>query len=379
MKKLFCLLLGLFLFLSASALAEYDQYRLTVGDVSAAVRWEIFPLDGHNVIVRAHNPGNWHVTWYRDGEPIRDLVPQGDYDRATSAEPVFEPDGSFTMLCRIPSDKPDTNGYNAPPPNASARWTEDGLTGITPLEERVKATRWDNRIVIYETDQYQRIRYNGKDSFIPLDLANTMWTSRWIALADEVLLTNYKNRETEESGVLCLDHGNVRFRIPKPDCWSLDYLPDGRRGFFASDWDIEEWTLKRNDSPVRMYHFNPDGQQDRRYLLQGDGVYLTPLQLFTDPGTGVRTLYGSMQSSSGKVNAVFAMGLDEDMNITGLDVRNIDPDYRKCETKIYLTAGGLAYVYLFNRDNPEAIRPALIPFSLMESSSDTHGLTLQQK
>ena len=86
-----------------------------------------------------------------------------------------------------------------------------------------------------------------------------------------------------------------------------------------------------------------------------------------------------MQSSSGKVNAVFAMGLDEDMNITGLDVRNIDPDYRKCETKIYLTAGGLAYVYLFNRDNPEAIRPALIPFSLMESSSDTHGLTLQQK
>ena len=137
--------------------------------------------------------------------------------------------------------------------------------------------------------------------------------------------------------------------------------------------------MKRNDSPVRMYHFNPDGQQDRVYLLQGDGVYLTPLHLFTDPGTGVRTLYGSMRSSSGKVNAVFTMGLDEDMNVTGLDVRNIDPDYRKCETKIYLTANGFAYVYLFNRDNPEAILPALIPFSLMESSSDIHGLTLRQK
>ena len=379
MKKLFCLLLSLFLFLSASALAEYDQYRLTVGDVSVAVRWEFFPLDAHNVIVRAHNPGNWHVTWYRDGEPIRDLVPQGDYDQATSAEPVFEPDGSFTMLCRIPSDKPETNGYSAPPPNAFAQWTEEGLTEITPLEERVKATRWDNRIVIYETDEYQRIRYNGKDSFISLDLANTMWTTRWIALADEVFLTNYKNRDTGESGTICLDHGNVRYRIPEPDGGSHDYLPDGRGGFFASDWDIEEWTLKRNDSPVRMCRFDPDGQQDRMYLLQGDGVYLTPLQLFTDPGTGVRTLYGSMKSPSGKINAVFAMELDEDMNVTGLDVRNIDPDYRKCESRIYLTAGGFPYVYLFNRDKPDAILPALIPFSLMESSGDTHGLTLRQE
>lgn len=218
MKKLFCLLLGLSLLLSASALAEYDQYRLTVGDVSVAVRWEVFPLDEHNVIVRAHNPGNWHVTWYRDGEPVRDLVPQGDYDQSTSAEPVFEPDGSFTMLCRIPSDKPETNRYSAPPPNASARWTEEGLTGITPLEERVRATRWDNRIVFYETDQYQRIRYNGKDTIIPLELAETMGTSRCIALVDGVFLDNYRDRDTEESGIICLDHGNIRYRIPRPDC-----------------------------------------------------------------------------------------------------------------------------------------------------------------
>ncbi len=379
MKKLFCLLLGLSLLLSASALAEYDQYRLTVGDVSAAVRWEVFPLDEHNVIVRAHNPGNWHVTWYRDGEPVRDLVPQGDYDQSTSAEPVFEPDGSFTMLCRIPSDKPETNRYSAPPPNASARWTEEGLTGITPLEERVRATRWDNRIVFYETDQYQRIRYNGKDTIIPLELAETMGTSRCIALADGVFLDNCRDWDTEESGIICLDHGNIRYRIPRPDCWSLDYLPDGRGGFFASDWDIEEWTLKRNNSPVRMCHYDPDGQQDRLYLLQGTGVFLTPLQLLTDPETGVRILYGRMQSASGKVNAVFAMDLDENMEVTGLDVRNIDPDYRKCESKIYLTAGGFPYVYLFNRDNPDAILPALVPFSLLESSSDTHGLMLREK
>ena len=111
-----------FLF-SASALAEYDQYRLTVGDkLENLQKWEIFPLDAHNVIVRVYNPLPWHVSWYRDGKLLRTLVPEGDYDSVTPVEPVFEGDGSFSMLCRIPSEEQSTDKF--PPPNAQAEWKD---------------------------------------------------------------------------------------------------------------------------------------------------------------------------------------------------------------------------------------------------------------
>ena len=61
-------ILALLVLLSASATAEYEQYRLAVPDEKDAVQlWEVFPLDAHNVIVRMYSPDvPWYVNWYRD-------------------------------------------------------------------------------------------------------------------------------------------------------------------------------------------------------------------------------------------------------------------------------------------------------------------------
>ena len=100
-------ILALLVLLSASAMAEYEQYRLEVPEEGDAVQlWEVFPLDEHNVIVRVYSPEvPWHVDWYRDGKRIRSLTTGGDYDRKTPPEPVIGPEGLVCMLCRIPSEE----------------------------------------------------------------------------------------------------------------------------------------------------------------------------------------------------------------------------------------------------------------------------------
>ena len=209
MKKTLAFCLVLMLLFSVSARAEYEQYRLTADDTPERLQlWEVYPLDPHNVIVRSQTSQAWHVTWYRDGQVYRLLSSEGDWDSITSAEPVFESGSSFYMICRIPSDLEETAAY--PPPNAAAQWTDSGLVNKVPLAERVKATRWGNRILVYETDQYHRICYNGKETVIPRKLADCISSSNCVVLADEVFLMTYRDPDAGESKLICLDHGNGR-------------------------------------------------------------------------------------------------------------------------------------------------------------------------
>ena len=376
-KRIIAGFLAVFMLLSASALAEYEQYRLEVPEEDDAVQlWEIFPLDAHNVIVRMYSPDvPWYVNWYRDGEKIRSLVTAGDFDRKTPAEPVISENGLLYMLCRIPSEENAAGAW--PAPNATAQWEDSGLTQVTPITERVKATRWDNRIIVYETEEYTRIWYNGEDLFVSPELAGTLATGDCFALEDGVILTRYRDRVNETSGFLCLDHGEVRYRLDD-SVRGRDMFPDGKGGFFSSQWDYIEWTDKRNYDPVKLLHVNRDGQQDMTWELLGDRVILTADRSFYDPQAKTLTVYGNAVNTARNILAVFAITLDDEMNTVGLDVRNIDPDYIGCEAKTYLTPDGFPYVYLFDRDHTDRISPAVIPFSLAGQSSDDYGITIRQ-
>ncbi len=375
MKKTLVFCLIMMLLFSAPARAEYEQYRLTADDTLERLKmWEVFPLDPHNVIVRSQTSVSWHVAWYRDGEVYRVLSSEGDWDNITSAEPVFESGSSFYMICRIPAEQEETAAY--PPPNATAQWTDNGLINKTPLAERVKATRWGNRILILETDRYQRIRYNGKDTVIPRKLADSISSSHCIVLADEVFLMTYRDSDAGESKLLCLDHGNIRYKIDG-SLRGNEMFPDGKQGFLSVDWDYIEWSDERDFSPVRLHHVDGDGRLVQTYRLSGDQVIVTPAGSYFDPGSGTITVYGSVENQAAKVFAAFAMTLDEDMNVTGLDVRNIDPDYLGCEAAFSVTAAGFPYVYLYNRWQPDAVCPAVIPFSLLEPADQDYGLILK--
>ncbi|MBO7363791.1 MAG: hypothetical protein J6U26_00470, partial [Lachnospiraceae bacterium] len=314
----------------------------------------------------------WHTDWYHDGELTGRLVSQGDWDRLTTVEPVFLAGGALLALCRIESDVDADKAY--PPPNAAAYWTEGGLTQITPVPERIAATCWGNRIVVFETDEYIRIRFDGIDTMVsPKPEEYVSWSSL-VPLADGVFLVKYRD-ETAGTQLMCLDHGNIRYRIAIP---SHRILPDGQGGFFSPEWDIAEWTLARDLSPVRMHHYNADGQYDRVFRLYSSQGILTPLLTVPDPETGTLVLYGSVADNTG-LRGVFMMTLDSGMNVMSVRVRNIDPDYRKCEAEhdlIAVSADGCPWVYLHNPDNPDTPGAAAVPFAALEESDDW-GIVLE--
>ena len=375
MKRICSLLLAAWILLiSASALAAYEQYHLTEPcEFYADGYINVYPLDPHEVIVRMTPPeAPWRMELYRDGQAVRTLTAAGDYDSVAPAHPLIEEDGSFIMLCRIPGEGQDTEKF--PPLNATAQWTDEGLTNITPIKEHLKAARCGNRIAFYETDEYVRISYNHKDTIIPRELADTFViktrSTSCIPLADEVFLI-----PTRED-LICLDHGEIRYRLndfPR----GKELLPDGREGFFSCRWEYAEWSSDRDDSPVELVHVDGNGQQDRTYQLKGDRVIITPYQAFFDAQSGTFTLYGNAAKISGGTSAVFAMTLDADMKIINLDVRDIDPDYRDCEASVCLTSGGFPYVYLYHGDHPESVQPAVVPFSMLGNCADDYGIILQ--
>ena len=65
------------------------------------------------------------------------------------------------------------------------------------------------------------------------------------------------------------------------------------------------------------------------------------------------------------------------MNVAGLDVWDIDSEYSGCEASVCLSPGGFPYVYLFNRNHPESIQPAVVPISMLGRSSEDYGITLK--
>ena len=71
------------------------------------------------------------------------------------------------------------------------------------------------------------------------------------------------------------------------------------------------------------------------------------------------------------------MTLDANLNVTGLDVRKIDPDYRDYCPTVYLAPDGTAHVYITDVEQRYGLRPVLMPFSLLEESRDDYGLILR--
>ena len=81
-KNLLLIIVAFILLISASAQAEYEQYRLTEpSEKYAGVYVTVYPLDPHNVIVRMAPPEEapWRVDWYRDGQLIRSLSATGGF------------------------------------------------------------------------------------------------------------------------------------------------------------------------------------------------------------------------------------------------------------------------------------------------------------
>ena len=98
-------------------------------------------------------------------------------------------------------------------------------------------------------------------------------------------------------------------------------LPDRKGGFFCMEGYLESGYV-----PRRLLHYREDGQYDRKLTLAGSKVVVQPCASVIDPDGGLCTLYGSAVANSRKVYTVFAMEIDENLNVSRLDVRKIDAE-----------------------------------------------------
>ena len=129
--------------------------------------------------------------------------------------------------------------------------------------------------------------------------------------------------------------------------------------------------------PEYLMHYTGDGQYDRTLVLVGDNIVVHACESTTDSDRGLCTLYGIAVANSRKVYTAFAMTIDENLNVSQLDVRKIDPDYRNYNPEILIASDGTPYVFIENYSETPRW-PVLIPFSELKKSNKTYDLKLLQ-
>ena len=393
MKKRFVILLAVvMLAVVSSAGAEYKNYQVTEGNW-----WKCFPLDAHNTVVVSllwqddSEPDPWYVCWYRDGGLYREMtgsIPEGD--RAARMRIPFPAlwDGQHLSMyyCILKGElktyqqstwiaTPDPNCFDV----CLAEWTEEGL-----VNERLLREAWfdtydhdDRGILVYSGDEGRTALYYGQKAIlpdsIPVNLQENIF--RIFPVDEEVCLVKVMDNANFCSQMVCIDHGTERYRVTLPQDEILPgriLLPDKQGGFFFMDG-----YLQAGYGPEYLLHYRGDGQYDRTLTLVGDNVVVHACASATDPGTGLCTLYGYAVANSRKVYTVFAMEIDENLNVSRLDVRKIDPAYGDYGPCILTASDGTAYVFVESYAD-RRLYPVLIPFDKLEKSKKTYGIKLLQ-
>ena len=391
--RLLLLLAAILLLAAPSAGAEYRNYQLTEGNW-----WECFALDAHNTVVAARlwaedsEPDPWYVCWYRDGKPYRELtgsMPDSAADRTGRLQIPYPAlwDGenlSLYYCVRKEELKTYVQGTWIPTPDPGcfdtfmADWTENGLDN-----ERILPEAWFDeydhvfrRMLVFSGDGGRTALYNGKETVLPDSLPVNLEENvlRILPVDQDIYLAKVMDNRNHCCQVVCVDHGTERYRTALPDNEinpDRILLPEKNGGFFCMDG------FRRGDyEPEHLMHYRGDGLYDRTLALSGDRVVVHACASTAGPDGSLCTLYGTAVANSRKVYTVFAMEIDENLNVSRLDVRKIDPAYGDYGPEILIASDGTPYVFIQNyTDRP--LWPVLIPFSELEKSKKAYGLKLQ--
>ena len=392
-KRLAAFLAVILLAVISPAGAEYKSYRITEGNW-----WRCFPLDAHNTVAACRlwledsEPNPWYICWYRDGELYRELtgeIPAGDRTgRMLMPYPAIW-DGEHLSLyyCVLKEElKTSQQGTWVPTPDPGcfdvylADWAEDGLENEHILPEAWFDTyeHTDRGMLVYSGEKGRTALYNSKETVLPDSIPVNLKENiiRILPVDEDVYLVKTMDNESLSSGMVCVDHGVERYRItlPRSEVLAGSFLmPDRQGGFFCI-----EGHRPGDYTPEYLAHYRGDGQYDRTLALSGNRVVVHVWVSTAGPDSGFCTLYGSAVAASRKVYTVFAMTLDEELNVRKLDVRKIDPAYGDYDPEILIASDGTPYVFIECYSKKRSLWPVLIPFDALQKSKKTYGIKLAQ-
>lgn len=387
-KRIAALLMVLLLAAASTAGAKYDLYEVRLGDASYFVGWSFCPLDARNAVVTAlsDNGKPWHVGWYRDGELFRDLAGYIDdiyLEDRVIPRPVLWDGENLTMGFSVRKEAfrsvvKDGLVY-ADPDNYEdyfAEWTEKGLENRRFVPDGWYDAQMLGRVLFSHKNYAFSLRINGEDTPLPEGFAGlkkeNLLNLKYYPAGKERFLLSWRNTSDIYQYIACVDHGKKRSEtvLPMEEGWLI--LPDGTGGFLSQiGWYTGDY------EPVRLAHFTADGERDRVLELKGNQVVVRALQAVTDEQSGNVILYGTAVAHSRKVYTAFAMTLDRDLNVTDLDVRNIDPVYKAYCPDLQTAPDGTAWLLIGDVEGKVRYRPVMIPFYALEKSNENFGLTLK--
>ena len=393
MRRCFSILLvTILLAVVPCAGAEYKNYQITEGNW-----WNCFPLDAHNTVVVSwlwsedSEPDPWYVCWYRDGKLYRELTgnvtEESSIGRMCTPYPALWDGTHLSLYYCVLKEKlrtyPQSTWIPAPDPNCfvvhMADWTENGLENDRILPEAWFDTydKTDRGILVYSGEKGRTAIYNGKKTVlpdsIPVNLEKNIF--RILPVDEEVYLVKVMDNENYCSQMVCVDHGSERYRVTLPQDEILPdriLLPEKTGGFFCLDG-----YRSAGYEPEYLMHYGEDGQYDRTLVLTGNRVVVHACTSTIDSENGLCTLYGSAVANSRKVYTVFAMTIDEHLNVTHLDVRKLDAAYGDYSPEILIASDGTPYVYIESYSK-RSLWPVLIPFASLKKNGNTCGLKLLQ-
>ncbi|MBR1586542.1 MAG: hypothetical protein IJ662_13460 [Clostridia bacterium] len=380
MKRWLWLLPFLLLALPACA-QEYAGYTLPADRDP----YSFLALNRRDTIVRSwvENDLNMtlpnHITWYRDGQVLRDLpyYPRGVTASLESACFVATREDAFKTLVLH-----QTGAVTAPTGTETAReipvyrcslydWTEKGLEHPVdiPLGTATLCIAGpyiltvDNgpggsgavRVYDAEGKLQQTIDLPGAANLV---LVNAKY------LGQDTFLISGHDGDYGAYARMALRDGKLLWRIHTPQYY--DVHGDGRGGFFAvEDQNCGDY------SSVTLAHYDENGQVDRRRTLINNTLVKHIMRIYPHPDGSGWTAYGMAVANSRRVYTVFALTLDEEMNAVAWDIRGLSKQYRDYSPGISLAADGTVQVLTSSIGNLENKAPAaVIPFDALPAQTD---------
>ena len=367
--------IGSFISIAAAEQTDFSAYEIR--DRFTPV--DIYMLNGNSLVAETWSDRygditrDWHITWFQDGEILREV----DYNPIGNCfyEPVSHMDGTCGMIeILVIKDRDESDQQENWIRVTLYDWDENGLVnprliaegfvdvettsgGFTILDEKSKELR------IYDAvGNYCCALSNVENKPIRLefDRMGNIW----------LLTVKYTNGFMNSNYTLhCFREGTLQWEQKMDE--GTAFFPDQEGGLYC--------VVRLGSGSYRkvgITHLNNAGQEDLRKTLSADKVVLG-CAVSTNPKTGEIYLTGRAVANSRKVYCVYRMTLDQNWNMTDLDVRKMDY-YHDINPRVFMNLDNDFYVHSNGQDENDqgGIQPVIVPFDELEKT-DNLGIRIQ--
>ena len=362
--------IGSFISIAAAEQTDFSAYEIR--DRFTPV--DIYMLNGNSLVAETWSDRygditrDWHITWFQDGEILREV----DYNPIGNLfyMPVPHTDGTCGMIEMTVAKDREENRTGI----TLYDWNENGLVNPRVISEDADDVRVAfGGFTVRNKNTKELSLYNNAGELLYL-LKEEENRPVWLEcdrLGNFWVMTVHYMKDFEENiyTLRCIKDGAVNWEKKVNE--GTAFYPDQQGGLYC---------IVRLGSgsyrTVGITHLDSTGEEDFRKTLSADKVVLG-CAVSTNPKTGEIYLTGRAVANSRKVYCVYRMTLDQNWNMTDLDVRKMDY-YHDINPRVFMNLDNDFYVHSNGLDENDqgGINPVIIPFDELEKT-DNLGIRIQ--